>query len=148
MDESLTIENQTNTDYILEYSSEDKKNFIFLFGGDNRTIKNHRGESNLRISNSKHGLKDFSFFANFPGKITIQKSVGDYDFIYDHKLFKKIDLRFSKKDSNKFDFFKKNAFNIFKIDKFVNTKPQLDKTSKNIYYLFLKNKKKITNFQR
>lgn len=97
MSETLTLENKSETDYILEYLNGDKKNFMFLLGGDKRIIANKSGEAGLRISTSSHGLKDFSFFGNFPGKLIIQKSENeDYDFIYDLNSSKKINLKFSK----------------------------------------------------
>jgi hypothetical protein len=109
MSEALRLENKSNTDYILEYIANDKKNFMFLFSGDQRTIKNKAGETGIKISSSCHGLKDFSFFSSFPGKIIIQKSEKDeYDFIYDLNLSKKINLKFSKKE---LIYFKKELVN-------------------------------------
>ncbi len=99
MNEILTLENKSNSDYVLEYISGNKQNFLFLFGGDKRIIKNKAGEAILRISTSSHGLKDFSFFSSFPGKLVIQPSENDnYDFIYDINSSKKINLKFTKTD--------------------------------------------------
>lgn len=101
MSETLSIENKGNTDYILEYLADNKKNYIFLLSGDKRIIQNKAGETGIRISTSSHGLKDFSFFGSFPGKIEIQKSQNDeYDYIHDLYLSKKINLKFSRKEYN------------------------------------------------
>jgi len=131
MSELFVLENQSETDYFLDYTLENKRNFIYLFGGNRRKVlSNKKEEISFRISNLNGGVKDFSFFGKFPGKIVIQKSEKeDFDYICDQNTSKRINLNNTntKYALSKRTSMDENNYKILSLSSFGTKKSVLDK---------------------